>query len=126
MKEPKSLFVSLEVSEDTFDFCLNDSYKNKTKEKKEKKTAALGTITAGVSEWEKVGCEREKRNIDGGIRTVCVYMLWEGLGKQSHHGGGGVKLGNAEQHPGFILYFILDCLIQGRHRSVVVSTVASL
>lgn len=55
----------------------------------------------------------EKRNIDGGTATVCVYMLWEGLGKQSHHGGGGgVKLGTAEQHPGCILYSILDCLIK--------------
>lgn len=60
-----------------------------------------------------MGCEREKGNIDGGIRTVCVYMLWVGLGKQSHHGGGGgVKLGKAEQHPGYILYYILDCLIK--------------
>lgn len=50
MKEPESLFVSLEDSEDAFDCCLNDSYKNKTKEKKEKKPAVLGTITAGVSE----------------------------------------------------------------------------
>lgn len=40
--------------------------------------------------------------------VLYVYMLWVGLGKQSHHGVGGVKLGNAEQHPGFILYFILD------------------
>lgn len=51
MKEPESLFVSLEVSEDASDFCLNDSQENKSKEKeKKKKPAALGTITAGVSE----------------------------------------------------------------------------
>lgn len=48
MREPESLFVLLEVSEDTSDFCLNDSHKNKRKEKR--KCAALGTITAGLSE----------------------------------------------------------------------------
>lgn len=59
----------------------------------------MGIIAAGLLS-ERRSDVREKRNIDEGIHTVCIYMLWDGLRKQSHHLGCSVKLRNAKQHPG--------------------------